>query len=145
MTLLFALSGTLAIPACGEKNQAPSREEICEKYAAKVIECEPEYAQQQVLFEAYCEYYLAYYTSQYGEACGEAMEEFFTCLTGLTCAQIEGNASPCASQEAAWEASCAGADSGDAPVVTGGDSFTETGGMDSATDTGMPNDTGTTG
>jgi hypothetical protein len=146
--LLFALSSTFAVPGCGKKDGGPSREEICETYAAKAVECgDPEYVAQLPLIEAYCEYYIAYYSSQYGASCGEAMEDMFACLSNLTCSQIENDQlGLCGGEMAAFEAACEGAGGGDDPPNA--TSFTETGGVESETggvDSATGGDTGTTG
>jgi hypothetical protein len=137
MALLFALSGTFLVPGCGKKDEGPSIEDICEDFAAKFVECNgPEYAAQQGLFQAQCEYSLAYYSSYYGEACGQAQEDYYACVSKLSCAQInDGQLGPCSVHESAIGEHC-GDDQGSPanPAVTGVD-----------VETGAPADSGTTG
>ncbi|MCX4244245.1 hypothetical protein [Paraliomyxa miuraensis] len=59
------------------------------------------------LYAAYCQYYLEYAIMEYGEACGTAYLDFYTCLTALTCEELESMEDPCAKQITALDAACA--------------------------------------
>lgn len=56
-----------------------------------------------------CAYFLADYTASYGDACAAAFEEYITCLSGLTCKELEVKdmvPAACEDEDAAIETEC---------------------------------------
>ena len=58
---------------------------MCERSAAKYVECNPDEAALEGLAELYCEDYLSD-SEMHSPECNTAAETFFTCLSELDCA-----------------------------------------------------------
>jgi hypothetical protein len=60
-----------------------------------------------MLSAAYCQFHIEQYAMLYGEACGVAFEEFYACLSMLTCEELDDpTPRACAEQFMALEMSC---------------------------------------
>ncbi len=71
----------------------------CAAYAAKVVSCDSYSGYSQEYVEQMCDYYLAY-SSQYGVSCHAAFEDYYACISRLSCTQIENDDySACTYQE----------------------------------------------
>jgi hypothetical protein len=90
-------------PLMGPVSQA------CSDYAVKSNECYfdgdlPVECVEQ--YAAYCQYGIEYSAMTYGEACGMAYEEFYACLSLLTCEEIADKTEDCLEAGMAIEMSC---------------------------------------
>ncbi|MCB9566910.1 MAG: hypothetical protein H6710_06815 [Myxococcales bacterium] len=83
---------------------APEIGEVCAAFATKYAECSGEDASY---FAKYCQIGLNEATMEYGAACGMAYEEYYACLTGLSCAELGGD-NACPDEAAAIDVACGG-------------------------------------
>jgi hypothetical protein len=78
--------------------------EVCVEYAAVIGECYgPSYEADALL---YCNDNIQYYTNMYGIECMYAVESWYSCLSQLSCAELEADMS-CVEETAQVSADCA--------------------------------------
>ena len=91
--LLAAAAPALGCSGSGSKD-------VCAAYASKMVACDSYYANySQEYVEQMCDSYLVY-ASQYGAWCHAAFEDYYACISHLSCTQIEnGNYDACSAEE----------------------------------------------
>lgn len=78
-----------ASPALGCSDSGSS--DPCVAYAEKMVTCDGYYAgYSQEYVEQICQEYLQY-ASHYGASCHAAFEDYYACISHLSCAQIEND------------------------------------------------------
>ncbi len=60
-------------------------------------------------YAAYCQYGIDQYTAQYGDDCGTVIEEYYVCVSALSCEELEKNPNPCPDEQTAIDEVCKGA------------------------------------
>ena len=77
---------------------------VCQSYGAKVAECSnPRYAME----EAYsCALALEAFGTNYGPDCAKAYEDYYACLSALSCAEFTGADPVCVPEGMQLEAAC---------------------------------------
>jgi len=63
---------------------------VCYGYAAKIVECYPQYAQSEAMIGTDCGCQIEYYTGAYGPACAGAFEDYYACIASTSCQELLG-------------------------------------------------------
>lgn len=71
--------------------------DVCAAYAAKTVTCDYYAGYTQEYVEQQCDIYLAY-ASQYGAFCHAAYEDYYACVSHLSCATIDGGGEYCTAE-----------------------------------------------
>ena len=77
---------------------------VCQSYGAKVAECyNPRYGMEAA---AGCAYGIQQYGMTYGPDCAKALEDFYACLSALSCAELTGPGPVCDAESMNLDPAC---------------------------------------
>jgi len=91
--------------------EAASVPAVCTTYAAHYVKCFPKYASYEAEIANYCACSVTYYAPMYGAGCAAAFEDYYACLNGLACDNMDQES--CAAESMALDDACGfGGDTG---------------------------------